>query len=214
MAPRFRILLVDDHHLVAEGLRLSLQSRYDIVGVAHTAADAVAMAAELGPDAIALDLGLPDRGGLETIADLKAAAPAAQILIVSMHTDRTLADAALHAGAMGYVPKDAGTAELENALSEVLAGRRYVSPLLPRRGARSSLDSAQLGLSRLTPRQQEIVRLIGDGLSTAEISDQLHVSINTVAFHRKRIRKALGIDTEVGLVRYALLVQVGSETDT
>jgi len=213
MAIRPRVLLVDDHHLVAEGLRLSLQPRFDIVGVAHTAAAAVSMASELRPDAIALDLGLPDRGGLEAIADLRAAAPEARILIVSMHTDRALADAALHAGATGYVPKDAGIPELETALNEVLAGRRFVSVLLPRRGPRSSLDTAQLGLGRLTPRQQEIVRLLGDGHNTAEIAERLHVSINTVAFHRKRIRKALGIDTELGLVRYALLVQVGSEAE-
>ena len=211
MSTRARILLVEDHHLVAEGLRLSLQPLYDIVGVAHTAADAVSMAAEHRPDAIALDLGLPDRGGLETIADLRAAAPEARILIVSMHTDRALADAALHAGAMGYVPKDAGIPELQTALHEVLAGRRFISELLPRRGPRSSLDDTQLGLRRLTPRQQEIVRLIGDGKSTAEIAELLHVSINTVAFHRKRARKALGLDTELGLVRYALLLQVSSE---
>jgi len=211
MATRPRVLLVDDHHLVAEGLRLSLQLRFDIVGVAHTAADAVSMAAEHRPDAIALDLGLPDRGGLETITDLRAAAPEARILIVSMHTDRALADAALHAGAMGYVPKDAGIPELETALNEVLAGRRFISELLPRRGPSSSLDDTQLGLGRLTPRQQEIVRMIGDGKSTAEIAELLHVSINTVAFHRKRARKALGLDTELGLVRYALLLQVSSE---
>jgi DNA-binding NarL/FixJ family response regulator len=168
------------------------------------------MARDHRPDAITLDLGLPDRGGLEAIADLRAAAPEARLLVVSMHTDRALADAALHAGAAGYVPKDAGIPELESALGEVLAGRRYLSPRLPRRGPKSGIDAVQLGLGRLTPRQQEIVRLMGDGHNTAEIAERLHVSLNTVAFHRKRIRKALGIDTELGLVRYALLVQVGS----
>jgi len=207
-----RVLLVDDHHLVAEGMRLALKSRFEIVGVAHTAAEAVEMAREHRPDAITLDLGLPDRGGLEAIADLRVAAPEARLLVVSMHTDRALADAALHAGAVGYVPKDAGVAELESALGEVLAGRRYISARLPRRGPRSGIDAVQLGLSRLTPRQQEIVRLMGDGHNTAEIAERLHVSTNTVAFHRKRIRKSLGIDTELGLVRYALLVQVGSES--
>ena len=210
MSSRPRLVLVDDHLLVAEGLRSALEPRFDVVASVHTAASAVAAASEHRPDAILLDLGLPDRGGLEAIADLRAAAPDARILIVSMHTDRALADAALNAGAMGYVPKDAAVAELETALTEVLAGRRFISALLPRRGHRSGLGATQLGLSRLTPRQQQIVRLIGDGRSTAEIAEALHLSANTVAFHRKRIRRALGIDTEIGLVRYALLVQVGS----
>lgn len=211
MAARARLLLVDDHPLVAEGLRSALREHFDVLAIAATAADALRQATELQPDAILLDLGLPDRSGLELIPDLGVAAPAARILVVSMHTDRALAEATMQAGAAGFVPKDAGMAELCVAVGEVLQGRRYLSSLLTRRHQSGVPGPRPLGFERLTPRQQEIVRLIGAGHNSVEIAKALHLSPYTVAFHRKRIRKALGIDTELAFLRYAFLVQVGNQ---
>ena len=211
MIERIRLLLVDDHHLVAEGLRSALDGDYAIVACVDTGAKALAAAIEFAPDVILLDLGLPDRSGLELIGDLRSRAPGSRILVVSMHSDRALAEAAINAGSQGFVPKDAGMHELRIAISELMAGRKFLSALLPRRHYRTGVGPTQLGLSRLTPRQQEIVRLIGNGKSSAEIAGQLQLSLNTVAFHRKRIRHSLGIDSELGLVRYALLIQVGED---
>jgi DNA-binding NarL/FixJ family response regulator len=210
MSARPRILLVDDHHLVAEGLKSALQDHFEILAIAATAAEGLRLAAELRPGAILLDLGLPDRSGLELIPDLRRNAPDSRILVVSMHTDRGLAEAALEAGATGFVPKDAGVAELCVAVEEVLEGRRYVSSLLTRRHQKEVPGPRPLGFDRLTPRQQEIVQLIGAGRNSVEIAKALHLSPYTIAFHRKRIRKALGIDTELAFLRYAFLVEVGN----
>jgi DNA-binding NarL/FixJ family response regulator len=207
-------MLVEDHHLVAEGLRSALESELDVVAWVDTAASALETAGSLEPDLILLDLGLPDRSGLEVISDLRARAPLSKILVVSMHADRSLAEAAVSFGAQGYVPKDAGIAELLVAVSEVMSGRRFLSNLLTREHFKTKVGADQLGLARLTPRQQQIVRLIGQALSSAEIAEKLGLSLNTIAFHRKRIRAALGIDSELGLVKYAWIINLGNEGGT
>jgi DNA-binding NarL/FixJ family response regulator len=125
-----------------------------------------------------------------------------------MHTDPVLADAALQTGAAGFVPKDAHVDELRLAIREVLAGRRYVSPLVPAHPPQFSLATQTFELGRLTPRQREVLKLLGDGKSTAAIATALNLSPWTVTFHRMRIRKALGIDSEWGLMRYAMLVRL------
>lgn len=211
MNSRPKILLVDDHHLVLEGFRLELENEFEIVGMLATGGPVVEECRKLVPDVVLLDLCLPDRSGLEVIMDIRGALPATKILIVTMHTDRVLADACLQAGAGGFIPKDAEVCELRFAVREVLAGRQYISPLIASRAQQFSPVDLAFGLSRLTPRQQEIVRLLGDGKSTARIAAELHLSPNTVTFHRVRIRKALGIPNEWGLLRYALVVRMSEE---
>ncbi|HTO73720.1 MAG TPA: response regulator transcription factor [Gemmatimonadales bacterium] len=211
MTEKPRVMLVEDHHLVADGMASLLSDTVDVVASVDHGSRVLAAARQYLPDLILLDLNLPGRSGLELIGELRAEVPECRILVVTMQTERVWADATLNAGAQGFVPKDAGTEELKVAISEVMAGRRFLSSLVPRRTSRTGTGPQQLGLNRLTPRQQEVVRLIGDGLSSAEIAEQLNLTVNTVAFHRKRIRQSLGIDSELGLVRYALLVQVGQD---
>jgi DNA-binding NarL/FixJ family response regulator len=191
-----------------EGLRSALQGDYDIVGMLATGGQVVEACNRLAPDVVLLDLSLPDRSGLEVIVDLRAAAADVKIIVVTMHVDRVLAEASIQAGANAFVPKDAGTDELRLAIREVLAGREFVSPLVPHLGPHLASESRTFQLSRLTPRQREIVQLLGDGKSTACIAAALHVSHYTVTFHRTRIRKALGIDSEWGLMRYAMIVRL------
>lgn len=210
MSRKPRLLLVDDHQLVLEGLRLELQEEFDIVG---TLAQGIAVAAaccRLGPDLLLLDLSLPDRSGLEVIDEVLVERPTMAILVVTMHRDRVLADAVLQAGAAGFIPKDASVDELRRAIRAVLAGGRYVSPLVTE-AADPYPDGLSFDLGRLTQRQQQVVRLLGDGKSTARIAEELQVSPNTITFHRVRIRKALGIGTEWGLMRYALVVRMSEE---
>ncbi len=211
MTEKPRVLLVEDHHLVAEGMSTLLAEAVEVIASVDHGSKVLAAARQHLPDLILLDLNLPGRSGLELIGELRSEVPQCRILIVTMQTERVWADATLNAGAQGFVPKDAGMDELKVAISEVMAGRRFLSALVARRTSRTGTGPKQLGLSRLTPRQQEVVRLIGDGRSSAEIAEQLNLSLNTVAFHRKRIRQSLGIDSELGLVRYALLVQVGQD---
>jgi DNA-binding NarL/FixJ family response regulator len=209
---RPRLFLVDDHQLLLEGLKLALQERYEIVGTANAGADVVKSCRELKPDAVVLDLSLPDRSGLEIIADLRAELPEVKILVVTMHADRVMADASLQTGAHGFLPKDAGIPELTAVLTRVLAGERVVSARIPKLGTtRPTLDDAALGMAQLTPRQRKIVHLIAEGKRSADIADEIGCSAATVAFHRMGIRKALGLQSEFALLRYALLVRLSEQ---
>ncbi len=211
---RPRLFLVDDHQLLLEGLKLALQERFDIVGTANAGAGVVSACQELKPDAVVLDLSLPDRSGLEIIADLRAELPEVKILVVTMHADRVMADASLQTGAHGFLPKDAGIPELTASLIRVLAGERVVSDRIPKLGTtRPTLADAALGLAQLTPRQRKIVHLIAEGKRTADIAAEIGCSAATVSFHRMGIRKALGLQSEFALLRYALLVRL-SEQET
>jgi two-component system, NarL family, nitrate/nitrite response regulator NarL len=211
---RPRLYLVDDHQLLLQGLELALQDRYDIVGSTTAGAGVLDACRELKPDAVLLDLSLPDRSGLEIIADLRAELPAIKIVVVTMHADRVMADASLQTGAHGFLPKDAGVPELTSAINRVLAGYRVISDRIPKTiTTRSSVADAALGLAQLTPRQRKIVHLIGEGQRTADIAAVLGCSAATVSFHRMSIRKALGLQSEFELLRYSLLVRL-SEQET
>jgi len=211
MTERTRIILVDDHELVLESLRASLGVEFDVVASVSTGAEVLPAVSEHRPDVVLLDLGLPDRSGLEIIGDLKHDAPGVRILVVTMHNDPVLVDSALHSGAHGFVPKNAGLQELCEAVREVAAGRRYVSPRLPRRAGIPADGSEQFGFGNLTPRQRQIVRLLGEGKTTIEIAAVLSLSPNTITFHRARIRKALGITSEAALGRYAFIIQLSQD---
>ena len=207
---RPRLVLVDDHQLLADTLRTSLQAQFTVLGIARSGGELLCMLKTMQPDCLLLDLSLPGRNGLELLPDITALRPQLRIVIVTMHVEEGLAEAALQAGAHGFVPKDAGLEELKVAINEVLAGRRYVSPAVRHQPSRVGGGQA-LGLCRLTPRQQEIVRLIGDGKSTSQIADELDLSESTVSLHRHNIRKALGMHTEWEFARYAILVQLGED---
>jgi DNA-binding NarL/FixJ family response regulator len=202
-----RLLIADDHALVVEGLRKLLEPAHRVVGVAHSGKETLALVAKQPADCLLLDLSMPEGNGLDLIAPIRASAPALKIIIVTMFVDKALAEAAIQAGADGFVPKDAGIDELQTAIAEVLAGRRYVSRSGLRRG-RAQLDEQGLGMSQLTPRQREIVRMVGEGQSNAEIADALGLTERTITFHRSNIRRMLGIPNEWGLVRYAMLARL------
>ena len=206
-----RLFLVDDHRLMLEGMALALQDQYEIVGCSQQGEGVAEACRELLPDAVLLDLSLPDRSGLEVIMDLREAAPDARVIVVTMHSDRIMADASFQSGAHGFLPKDAGTAELKQALEHVLAGGLFISELIPKQTHHTTPTDSAAWLGRLTPRQQQIVRMLGEGKRTQDIAAELNIEPSTVTFHRVRIRKALGIETEWGLVRYALLVRMSEQ---
>jgi DNA-binding NarL/FixJ family response regulator len=202
-----RLLIADDHALVVEGLRRLLEPTHQVVGVAHSGSEALQLVARQDADCLLLDLSMPGGNGLDLIGPIRAQCPDLKILIVTMFVDKALAEAALAAGADGFVPKDAGIEELQVAIVEVTAGRRYVARAALKRGA-ASLSEQGLGLSQLTPRQREIVRMVGDGRTNAEIAEELGLTEGTITFHRTNIRRALGIHNEWGLVRYAMMAKL------
>jgi len=208
-----RLILVDDHPLLVEGLKGMLRPRYDVVGVAHSGVELLALLEHQDADCLLLDLAMPDRNGLELIPDVKKRRPNLRILIVTMHLDRVLADTVMHAGANGFIPKDSGREELEGAIDDVLAGKRYVSARVPNITWSAGLGADNPVLSTLTPRQRDILGMIADGKTSADMAATLGVSLPTITFHRANLRSKLGIDTEWGLVRFAILMQVREGDD-
>ena len=206
---RAAVLIADDHPLVSQGLRALLRPSYVVVGTVSDGRDVVEVAGRLRPDVVLLDLSMPHRNGLELIPGLLETLPAVRVLVVTMHVDRALAELALQAGAHGFLPKESSAEELNQAIQDVLDGKRYISPKVPRRSFRDAAAVERPELDRLTPRHLQILRMIGDGHSTAEIADELGVSPRTVEFHRSSIRRALGITTEHGLIRFAIMLRVG-----
>ena len=207
---RARLVIADDHRMVVQGLEQMLGKRFDIVGVAYAGDELLKLLERTPADGLLLDLSLPGRSGLDLLPDIRALRPDLRVLVLTMHADRVLAEASLAAGALGFVPKDAGMEELKLALTEVLAGRRYVSPRVPKSSHRVGLDALHASLARLTERQQTILRLLGEGLTSAEIGDKLGLSENTITFHRKRIRTILGLASEWELTRQAILVHIAT----
>jgi len=205
-----RLIIADDHRMVVQGLEQMLGQRFEVVGVAYAGDELLKLLQRTPADGLLLDLSLPGRSGLDILPEIRTLQPDLKVLVLTMHADRVLAEASLAAGALGFVPKDAGMEELKLALSEVLAGRRYVSPRVPKSSHRVGLDAMHASLARLTERQQAILRLLGEGLSSAEIGDKLGLSENTITFHRKRIRMILGLATEWELTREAILVHLAT----
>jgi len=211
MAERIRVLVIDDHPLFREGLKVILgrDERFVVVAEAGSAAEGLAAAAS-EPDLTLLDLSLPDMGGLELMPALLRLWPEMPIVVVSMHSRLDSVAAAFQAGAMGYVVKESATDHLLQGLSAVLRGDYYLdsslsnelAPLLLRRGeARPAFcDEAY---NQLTPREQEVLRLLAEGFSPKEAAARLFISPKTVENHRTNLMNKLGVQNSVELVRYA-----------
>ena len=204
--PRRSLILVDDHRMFVETLREHLGRSYDIAGVAYRGDELFRLLRTTAADGLILDLQLPDRCGVELVGEVRRLRPQLRMLVVTMFRDRPVAEAALAAGADGFIPKDASLEELSGALAEVLAGRRYLSPLVPKTGHRVALEARHHALQRLTARQQSILCLLGDGDGEGDIARQLGIAASTVTFHKHNIRRTLGIETDCALLGYAALV--------
>ena len=202
-----KVLVCDDHTLLRSGLRrlLEVEEGFEIVGEAANADEAVERAAATQPDIVLLDVVMPGRSGVEAMPDIRAAAPEARVLVLSMQDDPTYVRRAFAAGASGYLVKEAADAELVQALRDVAAGRRYVHPLL---GARLAEAEAQSGgrpqADPLSEREHEVLRLLALGHTNQEIATMLFISVRTAETHRAHIMRKLGLSTRAEIVRYAL----------
>lgn len=207
-----RVLLADDHAVLRTGLRLQLERQDDlkIVGEASTGLAALALAEELQPDLILLDLSMPGLGGLEALQVLRELTPNAKILVLTMHEDPQYLRQALKSGAAGYIIKKAVDAELLSAIRSVMRGDVYVHPsmtrylledVLPRSGPEDQQDLWET----LSKREQEVLRLVALGHTSAETAEMLGLSPKTVETYRARGLEKLGVKTRAALVRFALL---------
>jgi DNA-binding NarL/FixJ family response regulator len=200
-----RILIVDDHPIVRQGMRLMIDAEPDlqICGEAQTEQEARRQVRALLPDAVVVDLSLEEGDGFNVVRDVHAHFPQIRILVLSMHDELIYAQRLLAEGAAGYIMKQAAAAQLINALRAVLRGERYVSEALQQNlVSRSDLDGG--ASTRLSARELQVISLIGRGLGTRQIADNLSLSVKTVETHRLTIKRKLGLDTNAQLVQYAI----------
>lgn len=207
-ASKKRILIVDDHPIMRQGLALLIRNEpgFEVCGEAEDASQAVEVTARLKPDLVIADISLPGRNGLELIKDLLALQPGLLILVVSMHDESIYAERVLRAGGRGYVMKGEGGQKLITAIRQVLGGGIYVSDSMSARILElfSGRRTASTSVEKLTDREFEVFQLIGQGRSTREIADELHISIKTVEVHRVNIKEKLELKTAPELIRYAV----------
>lgn len=205
-----RILLADDHAVLRSGLRLLLtsQNEYQVVGEASSGTETLSLAEKLQPDLILLDLSMPALGGLDALPALRKLAPAAKILILTMHDDAQYLRQALKHGASGYVLKKAADSELLSAIKAVLRGEVYVHPSMTRVLLDDMLEKPQTkqenAWDSLSEREQEVLKMVALGHTSAEIAEQLHLSAKTVETYRARGMEKLGLRTRAALVKFAL----------
>jgi DNA-binding NarL/FixJ family response regulator len=206
------LLLIDDHSLIRAGVRALVGDipGYSVIGEACDGSQLSALATELKPDIILLDISMKDVDGLEALKQLHSVLPDSKVLILSMHSDPTRIMRALEAGAHGYLLKDAAAHELEQALQALSNGERYLSPAIAHTVISQALISVQGNKvekaqnHNLTARQLEILRLIVRGKSTREIASGLGLSIKTVETHRAQVMKRLQIHDVAGLVLFCV----------
>lgn len=201
MTSPIRILLVDDHPMVREGLvaRLQAVSRFEVVGEAGGRTEALALLATSAPEVVLMDVGLKDGNGISLGAEMLAAQPAIKLLMFSMYDNPEYVQRALTAGARGYVLKDAPAQEIVTAIDAVAAGGTFLSSAVSGR-----LFRGQAPKPVLTPRESEILSALGRGASSKQIARELDLSVRTVEAHRQSIKRKLELDGQAELIRYAV----------
>jgi DNA-binding NarL/FixJ family response regulator len=209
-AGRVRILLVEDHGLVAEAFQKLLEPEFKVVGLVCDGQSLLRVARERKPDVVLLDLYIPGIGGLDAGEMLKEAMPRVKIIVVTMNDDVKTAVAALNSWASGYILKKSMSFELAKAVREVTQDGRYVTPALGKE--LGDTWERVLGYKPervLTTRQRQVLGLLADGCTMKEAAAILHVTARTVAFHKYRIMREFGVKTNTQLMRFAMKERVG-----
>ena len=204
---RARILLADDHKIVAAGLKGILEPEFELVGTVQDGRALLKAARELRPDVIVVDISMPLLNGIEAVRQLKKANDHAKVVFLTMHPDVTYASRAFEAGASGYVLKHSAPAELVTAIREALKGRTYVTPMIAGELMRSYQDGSGKRTDptrTMTPRQREVLQLLAEGHSAKEAAAILGISPRTAEFHKYRMMRELGIRTNAELMQYAI----------
>jgi len=202
-----RILIAEDHRLVAEAFKQILEPDYQVVATVDDGRAMVRVALELRPDLVVVDIAMPHLNGLDAGEQLKKELPKVKLLYVSMHVDADIAAEAFRRGGSGYLPKVCGLSELKTAVLKVLKGERYLSPLIARDSVRRLIQShASLAAQQhhLSARQKEVLQLLVEGKQMKEVAKELNIATRTANFHKYRIMGLLKVNNNADLVRYAL----------
>jgi two-component system response regulator NreC len=211
MVTKIRILIVDDHAVVRAGIRVYLNAQDDIevVGEAESGKESLLQIQELHPDVVLMDISMPEMGGIEATHTIKKTYPETQILALTMHDDSRYFFQMLKEGALGYVVKGANPSHLVDAIRAVYKGKAYIVPDLARLLLDDYLNRLNKGeeldsYARLTAREKEILKLIGEGNTGREIGEMLFISVNTVDRHRSNIMDKLGMHNKSQLIKFAV----------
>jgi DNA-binding NarL/FixJ family response regulator len=201
MTDPIRVLLVDDHPLVREGLRARLSGlpQVCVVGEAGHAREAFVAVADAQPDLVLMDVGMKEMSGIELTAELRQRHPALKVLMLSMYDNPEYVSRAIAAGACGYVLKDAPSEEIIEAILAAAAGESYFSPAIAGRRTRS-----QTARPVLSPRESGILACLARGCASRQIAEELGLSVRTVETHRQNIRRKLNLDGQAELIKYAV----------
>ncbi len=204
-----KILIVDDHPSVREGLalRISLHSDLEVCGEAETEDGALALVKQMAPDLVLVDISLKSGHGVELIKRIRSLDPTIKMLVITGFQESLYAERAFRAGALGYLNKQESNEKMIEAIRTVLAGERFLSPEISRRLINQALgasDATKTPIEHLTDRELEIFRMIGEGLTTSAIANQLHLSTHTIDTHRENIKRKLAVSTAAELSRAAV----------
>ncbi len=215
MNQKRKVLIVDDHALVREGLKSIIESdtSYQVVGEAGTCQDGLQKSIELQPELIVVDISLPDRNGIYLTSELKKQIPETTIIIVSMHSRGTYVAEAFKAGALGYISKNSTTKKLLHAFEVVLDGAFYIDSAVSSEvvgkisdSDNSNEDSSDALYKKLSLREQEVMKLLVEDTTVREIARRLFLSSKTIENHRTKITKKLNCHSTIELVRYAMRI--------
>ena len=207
---KVRIVIVDDHPIVRQGLAdlINHEDEFEVCGHAEGAREAMEQIRNLNPDLVTIDITLKDTGGLELIKDVKSQHPKLPILVISMHDEKLYGERVLRAGAKGYIMKHEATENVIDAIRKVFSGQVYVSNNMAEQMVRSFVSggtrSQASAMNSLSDRELEVFRLIGQGYGTRRIAEMLHLSVKTIETYRAHIKHKLSLDDAAQLLQYAV----------
>lgn len=202
MMGRARVLLADDHSLIMTGIHRILAAEVELVGTAKDGRELVDAAFRLKPDIAIVDIGMPVLNGIDAAREIRKQIPGIRVIFLTMHDETNYVSEAMKTGARGYLLKSSAEEELLLAIREVMAGRRYITPLVPLEATKPH-HRGEKG-AELSPRQRQVLQLIAQGRTAKEIAGMLHLSVKTAEFHKYNIMRKLNLHSTAELTKYAM----------
>jgi DNA-binding NarL/FixJ family response regulator len=204
--PLPRVLLADDHKIVAQGLELILKDSFSFVGTVSDGRALLEAAVRLKPDVVVTDISMPLLNGLDAVRQFRSNGVQAKVVFLTMHADANLAAEAFRAGGSAFLLKQSAGEELVQAIHEILQGRAYVTPLIAKDMITVLMEAREErgGETKLTARQREVLQLIAEGKTMKEVAGILHISARTAETHKYEMMQVIGVKTTAELIQYAI----------